>query len=155
MHVRQLVPDLKAGPTPVEVARLFAIARLMIGATFRNLQVSWVKQGLAMSRELLGWGANDLGGTLMNESISTSAGADHGQFVSPAKLRELARSAGRAPAERTTLYRIRKAFPLVPTEDEAPEPLDRIEDADAAFGTYVQLTRDGKHRFRKDRLLRT
>lgn len=151
LRVLQLVPDLRPGPTPIEVARLFAIARLMLGPTFRNLQVSWVKQGLAMSRELLDWGANDLGGTLMNESISTSAGARHGQLVTPARLRALAREAGRPPAQRTTLYRVLRAFGLEPAEDEAPDPLDRIDDAEAAFGTYVQLTRDGRYRFRKDR----
>jgi FO synthase subunit 2 len=147
MHVRSLVPGLRPGPTPVEVARLFAVARLMLGPSFRNLQVSWVKQGLAMSRELLDWGVNDLGGTLMNESISTAAGADHGQFVSPARLRALAREAGRPPAERTTLYRIRRSFGL--DADEAFDALDAVTDADTAFGSYVQLTRDGRFRFRK------
>ncbi len=151
MHVKSLVPGLRTGATPHEVARLFAIARLMIGPTFTNLQVSWVKQGLAMSRELLGWGANDLGGTLMNESISTSAGAGYGQFVSPSRLRSLARDAGRPPAERTTLYGIRKSFGLEPGDDEQPEPLDRVENADAAFGSYASLTHDERYRFRKDR----
>ena len=152
MHVKHLVPGLRPGATPVEVARLFAIARLMLGPTFRNLQVSWVKQGLALSRELLGWGVNDLGGTLMNESISTAAGSGHGQFVSPARLRALAREAGRPPAQRSTLYRILRAYDLTPGEDEAreTEALDRIDDAGAAFGSYVQLTRDGRFRFRKD-----
>lgn len=150
MHVKHLVPGLREGATPLEVARLFAIARLMLGPTFTNLQVSWVKQGLAMSRELLGWGANDLGGTLMNESISTSAGAEHGQFVSPARLRALAREAGRPPAERSTLYRIRKRFGLEPGDGE-DDALDRVDNADATFGNYVQLTRDGRFRFRKER----
>ncbi|MFO0592164.1 MAG: 5-amino-6-(D-ribitylamino)uracil--L-tyrosine 4-hydroxyphenyl transferase CofH [Polyangiaceae bacterium] len=151
LTVKQLVPDLQPGPTKIEVARLFAIARLMIGPTFRNLQVSWVKQGLAMSAELLGWGANDLGGTLMNESISTSAGAEHGQFVSPSRLRALARSVGRPPAERTTMYKIRRDFGLEPSEDEVPERLDEVVDADATFGSYVQLTRDSRFRFRKEK----
>ncbi len=150
MHVKQLVPGLRPGATPLEVARLFAIARLMLGPTFRNIQVSWVKQGLALSRELLDWGVNDLGGTLMNESISTAAGADHGQFVSPARLRALAREAGRPPAQRSTLYRILESFPLVPGEGEGLSALDRIGDAEAAFGSYAQLTRDGRFRFRKD-----
>ncbi len=149
MHVRSLLPDLRPGPTPVEAARLFAIARLMLGPTVPNLQVSWVKQGLSMSRELLGWGVNDLGGTLMNESISTAAGADHGQFVSPARLRALARDAGRPPAERTTLYRIRRRYGLLPEEGEEATALDRVADADAAFGSYAQLTRDGRFRFRQ------
>ena len=150
MHVKHLVPGLRPGASLVEVARLFAIARLMLGPTFRNLQVSWVKQGLAMSRELLDWGVNDLGGTLMNESISTAAGADHGQFVSPARLRALAREAGRPPAQRNTLYGILRSYGVTPGEDEELQALDRIEDAGAAFGSYVQLTRDGRFRFRKD-----
>jgi 7,8-didemethyl-8-hydroxy-5-deazariboflavin synthase CofH subunit len=151
MHVKSLVPDLRPGPTAIEVARLFAIARLMLGPTFRNLQVSWVKQGLAMSRELLDWGVNDLGGTLMNESISTAAGAQHGQLASPGRLRALAREAGRPPAQRNTLYRVLRTFGLDATEDEAADPLDDIDDAESAFGSYVQLTRDGRFRFRKDR----
>ncbi len=146
MHVRSLVPGLRPGPTPVEVARLFAITRLMLGPSFRNVQVSWVKQGLALAQELLDWGVNDLGGTLMNESISTAAGAGHGQFVSPARLRAVARAAGRPSAERTTVYRIRRAWGV---EDDAEvEPLDRVEDADATFGSYAQLTKDGRFRFR-------
>jgi FO synthase subunit 2 len=122
----------------------------MLGPTFRNLQVSWVKQGLAMSRELLGWGVNDLGGTLMNESISTAAGAEHGQFVSPARLRALAREAGRPPAQRNTLYGILRRYEITPGDDEALEALDRIDDAGAAFGSYAQLTHDARFRFRKD-----
>lgn len=152
MFVRSLVPDLRPGPTELDVARLFAVARLMLGATFKNVQVSWVKQGLAMSRELLDWGVNDLGGTLMNESISTAAGADHGQFVSPARLRAVAREAGRPPAERTTRYVIRREYALTPGADEGSEALDRVADADAVFGSYAQLTHDARFRFKKDRL---
>jgi FO synthase subunit 2 len=151
MHVRSLVPGLRAGPTPVEAARLFAIARLMLGPTFQNLQVSWVKQGLPLSRELLDFGVNDLGGTLMNESISTAAGADHGQFVSPARLRALAREAGRPPAERSTMYRIRRAYGLTPEEGEDGDALDQVGDAEAAFGSYAQLTHEARFRFRKAR----
>ena len=152
MHVRQLVPGLRPGATPVEVARLYAIARLMLGAHIPNLQVSWVKQGLEMAGELLGWGANDLGGTLINESISTSAGAEHGQFVSPRAMRALARGAGRPPAERSTLYRILKPFAVEPGAEELAgplDPLDRIDDPEARFGSYTQLTREPRFRFRK------
>ena len=150
MHVKQLVPGLRPGATPVEVARLYAIARLMLGPTFRNIQVSWVKQGLELSCELLDWGANDLGGTLMNESISTAAGASHGQFVSPAKLRALCRAAGRAPAQRTTLYQILRAFPVAPEAAEPLDALDRVSDPEATFGSYERLTHDVRFRLRKD-----
>jgi FO synthase subunit 2 len=123
----------------------------MLGPTFQNLQVSWVKQGLPLSRELLDFGVNDLGGTLMNESISTAAGADHGQFVSPARLRALAREAGRPPAERSTMYRIRRAYGLTPEEGEDGDALDQVDDAEAAFGSYAQLTHEARFRFRKAR----
>ena len=71
-------------------------------ATFRNIQASWVKEGPKLAQLLLGAGANDLGGTLINESISTSAGAPYGQLVPPAELRRLVRDAGRVPAQRDT-----------------------------------------------------
>lgn len=149
MHVRKLVPGLREGATPVEVARLYAIARLLLGAHIPNLQVSWVKQGMTQAAELLRWGANDLGGTLINESISTSAGAEHGQFVSPRTLRQLARSVGRPPAQRTTLYARLAQFEGAPADEEPPEPLDLVEDPEARFGSYVQLTREPRFRFKK------
>ena len=89
----------------------------MLGRSFRNIQVSWVKRGLAHAQALLSCGVNDLGGTLINESISTAAGAHHGQFVSPAGLRAPVRAAGRIPAERNTAYRILREFR---DESEAP-----------------------------------
>src|SRR5688572_4309566 len=73
LTLKEMLPDVRKGPTGNEVTRFMAICRLMIGASFRNLQTSWVKEGLSRAQMLLGSGANDLGGTLMNESISTSA----------------------------------------------------------------------------------
>jgi len=119
---------------------------LMLGATFRNIQASWVKEGPGMAQFLLSCGANDLGGTLINESISTSAGSAHGQRMRPAELRRVIRDAGRPPAERTTLYRIVRAFPLEPGSREV-DPLDRVDDADERFGSYEKLTRDARFRF--------
>ena len=88
----------------LDVLLTHAVARIMLGGAVRNIQASWVKEGRAMAQLLLAWGANDLGGTLINESISTSAGAGHGQLLRPREIRELARGAGRMPVERTTLY---------------------------------------------------
>src|SRR5262249_38774091 len=105
MHVKRYLPDLRPGPTGNEVARLYAIARLMLGPTIPNLQASWVKEGARLAQWLLSCGANDLGGTLMNESISTAAGAPHGQLMTPAELRRLIRDAGRTPVQRDTRYR--------------------------------------------------
>jgi 7,8-didemethyl-8-hydroxy-5-deazariboflavin synthase CofH subunit len=147
MHVKHYLPDLRRGPTGNEVMRLYAISRLMLGAHIKNLQVSWVKEGIRLSQFLLSCGANDLGGTLINESISTSAGAAHGQFQSPADLRRVIREAGRLPAQRDTRYRLLRQFAASAESDE-DSPLDRVEDSEAVFGSYAQLTRDPRFRFR-------
>ncbi len=89
-----------------------AVFRLALGRTVRNLQASWVKMGLDAATEALRWGVNDLGGTLMEESISRMAGSEHGVRLDPAQLVGAAHAAGRPAAERTTLYDIRRSFPL-------------------------------------------
>ncbi len=144
------------GPSGVDVIRTHALARVMLGADIPNLQVSWVKEGMRMAEHLLGCGVNDLGGTLINESISTAAGATHGQLAAPAVLRRAARAAGRVPAERTTLYRVRRTFagptehrPAQSAEEGAADPLDRVDDAEARFGSYRRLTADPRFRFRR------
>ncbi len=147
MYLKGLMPGVRPGPTADDVTRLYAIARLMLGATFRNVQASWVKEGLDTARDLLACGVNDLGGTLINESISTSAGAGHGQLQSPRSLRAAIRAAGRLPAQRDTRYRILRQFGLDGAGD-APEPLDGITDAAAAFGTYASVARDERYRFK-------
>lgn len=144
---KRLLPGVRAGPTVDEVVRLFAISRLFLGSSFVNIQASWVKQGIELAERLLCSGANDLGGTLINESISTSAGARHGQRMRPAELRRAIRDAGRIPAQRDTLYRGLRTFTNQPEDDE-PDALDRLEDADARFGSYAELVRDERLRFK-------
>ena len=80
--------------------------RLALGDAVTNLQASWVKMGLDAATEALGWGVNDLGGTLMEESISRMAGSQHGVRLEPEQLIEAARLGGRQPAQRDTLYNI-------------------------------------------------
>ena len=135
MFSHSLVDNIRQGPSGVEVARVHAVARLMLSNHIPNLQVSWVKEGARVAQLLLTAGANDLGGTLINESISTSAGASHGQLMRPSEFRGLIRGAGRIPAERSTKYEILKTFDGM--EDE-PDPLDLVEDA-SQFGSYFQL----------------
>jgi FO synthase subunit 2 len=103
-----------------------------------------VKEGPAFAAHLLTAGANDVGGTLINESISTSAGASFGQLQSPRRLRALIRSRGRTPAERTTTYRIRHNFG---ESDDIETDLDRVKDSDAVFGSYKQLIASSRFRF--------
>jgi FO synthase len=87
-----------------------AAFRLALGKTVPNLQASWVKMGLDAATESLRWGVNDLGGTLMEESISRMAGSYHGVMLEPADLIAAAHRAGRPAAERTTLYEIRRRY---------------------------------------------
>jgi FO synthase len=94
----------RAGPTFGEVLLLHAVARLALHPWITNIQASWVKAGRAGVGALLQAGVNDLGGTLMNESISRAAGAEHGQELSPEAMEELIQAHGRVPRQRTTLY---------------------------------------------------
>src|SRR5438034_5781665 len=140
----RLAPNLRPGPSGNEVVKMHAVARLMLGASFRNIQSSWVKEGPRLAQYLLAAGANDVGGTLMNESISTSAGAQYGQLIQPRELRRLIRDAGRTPAQRNTKYDLLQLFE---TEEDATTPLDLVDDADARFGSYRKLTASGEFRF--------
>jgi FO synthase len=90
-----------------------AAFRLALGKSIPSLQASWVKMGLDAATEALRWGVNDLGGTLMEESISRLAGSYHGVKLDPPQLIAAAHAAGRPAAERTTLYAIRREFPVV------------------------------------------
>lgn len=94
----------RKGPTFREAVLMHAVARLVLHPHFRNIQASWVKMGTQGVLACLQAGANDLGGTLMNEYISRSAGASHGQEMLPADLERLAASIGRMARQRTTLY---------------------------------------------------
>jgi len=144
MYHHHLVPHLRPGPSGNEVIKMHAVARLMLGATFRNIQSSWVKEGPRLAQYLLSAGANDVGGTLMNESISTSAGAQYGQLVAPRELRRLIRDAGRTPAQRRTNYDLLKVYS---GQDDEVTDLDRVEDADEQFGSYRNLAGSDKFRF--------
>ena len=143
MHLRGMS---RSGPTYREAILMHAVARLALYPLIPNIQVSWVKEGLKLSQICLTSGANDLGGTLINESISTSAGATHGQLVRPIDLRRCIRDAGRIPVERSTLYQELHRFET--EEDELLNPLDRLSAEEASlFGSYRQLTKMDRFRF--------
>jgi FO synthase len=94
----------RKGPTFRETILMHAVARLALHPVLTNIQVSWVKLGRDGARVCLNAGANDLGGTLMNESISRAAGTEHGQELPPEEMEKLIRAIGRVPRQRTTLY---------------------------------------------------
>lgn len=94
----------RAGPTLEEHLRIHALARILLAGAIPNIQVSWVKLGRELSQLCLQAGANDYGGTLMDENISRLAGATAGEYISPEEFSERIRELGRVPAERNTLY---------------------------------------------------
>jgi FO synthase subunit 2 len=145
LYAKQLVAGVRPGATGAEVVRMHALARLMLGPTFRNIQASWVKEGPKLAQYLLTVGANDLGGTLINESISTSAGAQFGQLVPPGELRRLIRDLGRIPAQRNTVYGLLRVYEAPEADDVSP--LDEVVDAEERFGSYRQLTAASEFRF--------
>ena len=89
MFLKNLVPDVRTGPTGMDVMKVHAVSRIMLSNWIPNIQASWVKEGDRISQLLLNAGVHDLGGTLINESISTSAGAQHGQHFGVARDRGL------------------------------------------------------------------
>ena len=94
----------RRGPTFDEAVKMHAVARIALHGTVPNIQVSWVKMGIEGAKLALQAGANDLGGTLMDENISRAAGASHGQELTPEAMEDLIRSIGRTPRRRNTLY---------------------------------------------------
>lgn len=143
MYNRHTVQDVRPGADGVEVVKMHAVSRIMLNNHIPNLQVSWVKEGPKLSQLLLGAGANDFGGTLINESISTAAGSQHGQLLRPMEMRQLIRSAGRIPAQRSTTYKTIKEY-----KDAADGETSLLDSADASrFGSYHQLIKLDKFRY--------
>lgn len=105
LYVDRRIPGVRPGATVGEHVKVHAVARLMLVGWIDNIQVSWVKLGTETSHALLGAGVNDLGGTLMDETISRASGSDHGEEVTAFEMVQLIRAAGRRPVRRSTLYR--------------------------------------------------
>ena len=109
----------RSGPTLAEHLKIHALARFMLAGSINNVQVSWVKLNSKLSQLCLQAGANDYGGTLMEENISREAGATAGQYTSPEEFQSLIRQIGRIPAERNTVYsriQIKEIFQSYPAE---------------------------------------
>lgn len=145
MYNRNLIDGIRNGPTGVEVLKMHAISRIYLNNNIDNIQVSWVKEGPRMGQILLESGANDFGGTLINESISTSAGASFGQLLKPKMIRNLIHRMGKIPAQRKSDYQIIKTFSSDNFFDE--EMLDKSNPED--FGSYKELIKLDHFRFKK------
>jgi FO synthase subunit 2 len=148
MYKHQIHEGIRQGASGNDVLLTHAIARIMLNNSINNLQMSWVKEGQKMSQLLLMWGANDFGGTLINESISTSAGSEHGQLLRPKEIRRLVKEIGRIPAERDTNYNILRKFN---NENEIEDDLDKVTDV-SQFGSYVELIKINKFNYKNPRI---
>jgi len=147
MYKHQLHEGIRNGASGNDALLVHAIARIMLNNVIDNIQMSWVKEGHKFSQLLLKWGANDFGGTLINESISTAAGSQHGQLLRPKEIRHLVRDIGRTPAERNTTYQILKTFE---NEPETTETLDQVSDT-TKFGSYFELIKINKFKYKNPR----
>lgn len=145
MYNLGIIKNMKAGAEGIEVMKMHAISRIYFNQLIKNIQVSWVKEGQKLSQIILGAGANDLGGCLINESISTSAGSQYGQLLRPKDMRMLITSAGKIPAQRTSTYKIIKEFETK-EEIEYESNLDKIDSS--IFGSYNELITLDKFRFK-------
>lgn len=143
MYNHNLVKGISPGPTGQDVIKIHAVSRIMLNNFIDNIQVSWVKEGAKMSQLLLEAGVNDFGGTLINESISTSAGSEYGQIMKPKEIRSLIVSAGRIPAQRNSVYGIVKVF------DENANGSDSLLDTAevSKFGSYHELIKLDRFRY--------
>ena len=125
--------SVRPGPTDHEVDLMHSVSRIMLNGFIDNIQVSWTKLGAERARNLLSKGVNDLGGTLMNESISRSAGSKHGQEITAAELCEIIRSAGRIPVRRNTIYKTIDIYKdhdpidVIPLVERKSDPLNFLK----------------------------
>ena len=147
MYKHHLHDGIRQGASAKDVLLTHAVSRIMLNNYINNIQMSWVKEGQKMSQLLLMWGANDFGGTLINESISTSAGSTQGQLLRPKEIRRLSREINRIPAQRNTTYKILKKF-----EDgvEYSDELDTVQDT-SQFGSYFELIKINEFNYKNPR----
>ena len=130
IHERNLLYNLmgaRPGPSVEEDLRMVAVSRLFLRPHIKNIQVSWVKMGHKLGQMALCAGANDFGGTLMEESISRESGSDHGENTPPEEFRRLIREIGRAPVERNTLYGTVRRFDDPALDPASLEPTREVD----------------------------
>ncbi len=130
IHERNLLYNLlgaRPGPSMQEDLRMIAVSRLFLRPWITNIQISWVKMGHKLGQMALCAGANDFGGTLMEESISRESGSEFGENTPPEEFRRLIREVGRIPVERSTLYDIVRRFDDPALDPESLEPEKRVD----------------------------
>jgi FO synthase subunit 2 len=140
------ISGIRKGADGMEVLKMHSISRIFFYQLIKNIQVSWVKEGQKLSQIMLSSGANDLGGCLINESISTSAGSQYGQLLRPKEMRKRISSAGKIPAQRASNYKIISKYETS-EQVECESILDKIDPT--VFGSYKELITINKFRYKK------
>ena len=146
MYNKSLLENIRDGPGGNEVLKIHAISRIFLNNYIKNIQVSWVKEGPKIAQILLNAGVNDFGGTLINESISTSAGAIYGQLLKPKEIHKIIRKNGKIPAQRTSNYKIIKKYENENQENEFDNMTLNSVNPDL-FGSYNQLIKLNEFKF--------
>lgn len=141
MNTSGVFGDVNLGPSALKVMLIHAVSRLTLINYINNIQVSWVKEGHAMSQLLLSCGVNDMGGTLINESISTSAGSKYGQLTSPKVIKSLILEVDKLPVERDSIYN------EIDSQSHN-HPLDLVKNPDKEFGSYFELVNSESFRYK-------
>jgi FO synthase len=119
--------DARPGASTSEDLRMIAVSRLFLRPWIQNIQMSWVKMGPKLAQWALLSGANDFGGTLMEESISRESGSDHGENLPAEEMRRLIRDVGRTPVQRSTTYEILHRFDDPALDPPSLEPAETRE----------------------------
>jgi FO synthase len=138
----------RPGAEHADHLRVHALSRVLLHGAIKNIQVSWVKLGFDVSLDCLRAGANDFGGTLMEESISKAAGANFGEYVSPEEFRRMIASIDRVPAERSTTYKMRRTFD--PLENSALSLEDCATSPVSSTSPFTLLQPAGSHHTRSE-----
>ena len=144
IHERNMLYNFmgsRPGPSMAEDLRMIAVSRLFLRPWIQNIQISWVKMGPKLGQMALCSGANDFGGTLMEESISRESGSEYGENTPPEEFRRLIRELGRVPVERSTRYRMLRRF-----EDPALDPPSLEPDAQVAISGPGRYREEGDPR---------
>lgn len=143
MYKSGVIKSMRKRPSEAEVILAHAVARIMLAGYIDNIQVSWVKLGWDMTSKLLDCGVNDVGGTLMNESISTAAGSTHGQLVTPRFLKSFIYKANRKPVERFTNYSIRRRHEIEDSYSmDILDPLDQASPETFRSSSFHEMIKD-------------
>ena len=151
MYKNNMYNKIKHSISLKNILLTYAISRIILNNYINNIQVSWVKEGKKIAQIILDWGANDFGGTLINESISTAAGSLYGQIMKPKEIRNIIWQCNRNPVQRNTYYNTIKKFKM--TDKKYDDKIDKLNNM-KKFGSYFELIKIKKFRYKINKIIK-